>query len=87
MIITANEVKTRGVSAFGNLLQKFDELIINVRGKNKYVVLDIKRYKQMRENELDLAYLKTMQAIKAGEYKSQTADQHIQDVKNALQNH
>lgn len=86
MIITANEVKTRGVSIFGNLLQKFDELIINVRGKNKYVVLDIERYKQLRENELDLAYLQTMQAIEAGEFKQQTADQHIQEVENALQN-
>ena len=33
MIINANEVKTKGVSIFANLLEKFDELIINVRGK------------------------------------------------------
>ncbi len=39
--ITANEVKTKGVSLFTDLLDKFDELVINVRGKNKFVVLDI----------------------------------------------
>ena len=33
MIINANDIKTKGVSIFGTLLEKFDELIINVRGK------------------------------------------------------
>ena len=41
MTISANEIKQRGVSFFDTLLDKFDELIINVRGKDKYVVLDI----------------------------------------------
>lgn len=40
MTINANEVKTKGVSLFGTLLEKFDELIIILRGKDKYVVLD-----------------------------------------------
>ena len=40
MIINANDIKTKGVSIFGTLLEKFDELIINVRGKNQYIVLD-----------------------------------------------
>jgi len=53
--ISANVVKQRGVSLFDTLLDKFDELIINVRGKDKYVVLDIERYKAFRANELDLA--------------------------------
>jgi len=64
MMISANEVKTKGVGIFEKLLQKFDELVINVRGKNKYVVLDIERYKEFRENELELAHLKAMQDIK-----------------------
>ena len=50
MIINANEIKTKGVSIFANLLEKFDELIINVRGKNQYVVLDIERYKELRRS-------------------------------------
>jgi hypothetical protein len=33
MVISANEVKTRGVSIFGEMLEKFDELTINVRRK------------------------------------------------------
>lgn len=84
MTINANDVKTKGVSLFGNLLEKFDELIINVRGKDKFVVLDIKRYKELRANELDLAYIQTMQDIENKKYKTQTAKEHIQDLMNDL---
>ncbi len=85
MTISANEVKTKGVSMFEALLDKFDELIINVRGKNKYVVLDIERYKELRANELDLAYLQTVQDIKEGKYVSQTAKEHIEELIDELQ--
>ena len=84
MIINANEVKTKGVSIFANLLEKFDELIINVRGKNQYVVLDIERYKELRANELDLAYLKSLQDIQNGNFKVQTASEHIDELRNEL---
>lgn len=84
MIITANEIKTNGVSIFDGLLKKFDELIINVRGKDKYVVLDIQRYKEFREHELDLAHMKVMQDIENGKYKIQTASQHIDELVSEL---
>ena len=84
MIINANEVKTKGVSIFANLLEKFDELIINVRGKNQYVVLDIERYKELRANELDLAYLKSLQDIEKGKFKVQSAQEHIDELRNEL---
>jgi len=84
MTISANEVKTNGVSIFDNILKKFDELVINVRGKDKYVVLDIERYKVFRENELDLAHMKAMQDIKDGKYKIQTAKEHIEELISEL---
>ncbi len=86
MTISANDVKIKGVSLFGHLLEKFDELIINVRGKNKYVVLDIDRYKELRANELDIAYINTMNDIKNGNYKEMTAKEHIQELVNDIQN-
>ena len=84
MTISANEVKQRGVSLFDNLLDKFDELIINVRGKDKYVVLDIERYREFRANELDLAYMQTMNDVKEGKYKAQSAAEHIAELENEL---
>ena len=84
MTINANEVKTKGVSVFDNILNKFDELIINVRGKDKYVVIDIERYKEFRESELDIAHMKAMQDIKAGNYKTQNASEHIKELIDEL---
>ena len=84
MIINANDIKTKGVSIFANLLEKFDELIINVSGKNQYVVLDIERYKELRANEFDLAYLKSLQDIQNGNFKVQTASEHIDELRNEL---
>ncbi|MGM0623995.1 MAG: type II toxin-antitoxin system prevent-host-death family antitoxin [Campylobacterota bacterium] len=84
MVINANEVKQKGVSVFGKLLSKVDELIISVRGKEKYVVLDIERYKEFREHELDLAHMKAMDDIKNGRYKTQTAQEHIKELRDAL---
>jgi bifunctional DNA-binding transcriptional regulator/antitoxin component of YhaV-PrlF toxin-antitoxin module len=82
--VNANEVKLKGVSLFESLLKKFDELIINVRGKEKYVVLDIERYKEFRMNELDIAYMKTMQDIEDKKYKVQSAKEHTQELLNEL---
>jgi hypothetical protein len=84
MTITANEVKTNGVSIFGDMLQKADELFINVRGKNKYVVLDIERYNEFRQNELDIAHMKVMKDIQEGRYKVQTASEHIKELMDEL---
>mgnify|MGYP002632759535 CR=1 FL=1 len=84
MTISANEVKKKGVSLFSNLLDKFDELIINVRGKDKFVVLDIERYMELRANELDLAYIQTMQDIENKKYKTQTAKEHVEELMNDL---
>jgi len=84
MTITANDVKTKGVSVFDKMLQKVDELVINVRGKDKYVVIDIERYKAFRESELDIAHMKVMQDIENGNYKTQTASQHTKELLREL---
>lgn len=84
MTINANEVKLKGVSLFTDLLEKFDELVINVRGKDKFVVLDIERYKELRDKELEMAYIETMQDVEAKRYKTQTASEHIKELMDEL---
>ena len=84
MTISANEVKKRGVLIFDKLLGKFDELVISVRGKEKYVVIDIERYRDFRARELDIAYMEAMQDIEKGDYKVQSAKEHIEDLKKIL---
>jgi len=84
MSITANEVKQKGVSIFKELLEKFDEVVIEVRGKKKYVVMDIERYKTLRALELDDAYREVMQEVERGEYKTQTVQEHLQSLEDDL---
>ena len=68
MVVTANDIKKRGVSIFDEMLNKFDELIISVRGKKSYVVMDMHRYEKLRALELDDAYLEVMKDVKNGDY-------------------
>ena len=84
MTVTANEVKKRGVSLFGELLQKFDEVVINFRGKNRYIVVDIERYKKMRAAELEIAYQEVMKDYKKGDYGVLTPKEHIDKLKREL---
>ncbi len=84
MIVSANEVKKRGVSLFERLLTKANELIITVRGKQKFVVLDIDRYNEFKKYELDIAYLKAMNDIKNKNYKEQSAKEHISELLDEL---
>ena len=84
MTVSANEVKKRGVSLFGELLEKWDEVIINFRGQKKYVVMDIERYKELRALELDKAYAEVMEDYKKGNYKVLTAEEHIKNLEEEL---
>ena len=47
--VTANQLKTKGVSILDTATSEAREAIITVRGKNKYVVLTIDEYNRLRE--------------------------------------
>jgi prevent-host-death family protein len=80
MIVSANDIKTKGVTLLDKLFESVSEVVINVRGKNKYVVIDIERYKQLRELELDRLYEETMQEIKEGRYTTDV-EEHLKEVR------
>lgn len=85
MIISANDLKIKGVSLLDNLLSTLDEVLISVRGKNKYVVVDMARYEYLRECELEQAYRDVQADIKAGRSKTITAEEHLKELDDALQ--
>jgi hypothetical protein len=49
--ITASQLKTMGVTA----IQNNHASVITVRGKEKFVIMDMKHYNYLRECELDVA--------------------------------
>ena len=85
MVVTANEVKKRGVSLFRELFKKFDEIIISNRGKKEFVVIDYERYKKFRQYELERAYEEVIEDVKNGRYKVVSAKEHIENLKKELE--
>ncbi|MCL5267030.1 MAG: type II toxin-antitoxin system Phd/YefM family antitoxin [Bacteroidetes bacterium] len=78
--ITANELKTKGVSILEKETSGDTEVIVAVRGKNKYVVLPMEKYNYLRECELEAALLETKRDIKEGKFVKESVDEHIRRI-------
>ncbi|MFH0975389.1 MAG: type II toxin-antitoxin system prevent-host-death family antitoxin [Spirochaetota bacterium] len=79
-IITANELKTKGVSILEEETADGTEVIITVRGKNKFVVLPIEKYNYLRECELETALQETRKDIKEGKFIKESVEKHIKRI-------
>jgi hypothetical protein len=82
-MITANEIKTRGVKAIEEKLKDRDLAPITVRGKTKYVVMRVETYDDYREMEIDQAYREVMEDIEKGDYTTSVAD-HIEELRKEI---
>ena len=82
--VTANELKTRGVSVVEERLKTEDEIIISVRGQDKYVVMSLEKYSQLREYELDLAVQEARADYEAGRVITESIDDHMKRVTDAV---
>ncbi len=83
-VLTANDLKTKGVSDIERLLQDAQEVIISVRGTPRYVVMDIARYDFLRECELLAAWAQTRADLAAGRYRRESADAHLARLQDGL---
>jgi len=79
-VITANELKTKGVTVLDKESSDGSEIIITVRGKGKYVVLPIEKYSHLRECELEAALLETKRDIKAGRFVKEPVEKHVKRI-------
>jgi len=75
--ITANELKTKGVSAIEALLEHQPEATISVRGKDRFVVMDIAHYHYLRECELNSALADTRADLAAGRFVAESPEDHL----------
>ncbi|MHB8279860.1 MAG: hypothetical protein ACYDIA_19740 [Candidatus Humimicrobiaceae bacterium] len=79
-IITANELKTKGISALNNAEDIDVETTITVRGKAKYIVLPIETYNHLRECELESALTQSKKDIVAGNFIEESVEDHIKRI-------
>lgn len=82
--ITANELKIRGISAVEDQLENEDEVIISVRGKDRYVVMRLEKFARLREFELDMAVKEARADYEAGNTVTESVEDHIKRVTDAL---
>lgn len=75
--LTANELKTRGIAAVEQKLAHAEEAIISVRGRPRFVILDLEHYERLREAEIASAWQDALTAEQHGDYIVESAAEHI----------
>ena len=82
--LTANDLKTKGIAAIEAVLAKRPEAIVTVRGKDRFVVMEIEQYHHLRECELEAALAETRADVAAGRYVKESAAEHVKRVKKSV---
>lgn len=77
MIITANELKTRGISLVERFLKQDGEVFVSVRGKRKFVILPVEEYERLKEAELESIVRQAEKDYREGRYAVETAEEHF----------
>jgi PHD/YefM family antitoxin component YafN of YafNO toxin-antitoxin module len=81
--LTANDLKTKGIAAIESVLAECSEATVSVRGKDRFVVMDIARYHYLRECELEAALAETRADIAAGRFVQESPEAHLARIKSA----
>ncbi len=75
--ITANELKIRGVASIDAAMKGQEEVTISVRGRERYVVMDMESYNRLRTYELEAALYQARREIAAGQGIEESVDDHL----------
>lgn len=78
--ISANDLKTKGVSAIEQALIEHPEASVSVRGQVKYVVMSQAQYQYLRECELEAALAESRADIDAGRFVRESVAKHLQRI-------
>ena len=75
--ISANDLKTKGIAAIEAMLVDHSEAIVSVRGKDRFVVMEVAQYNYLRECELEAALAETRADMAAGRFVQESAEAHV----------
>lgn len=75
--ISANHLKTQGVSAIAEALTDAQEVMLSIRGKDRFVVMDIDHYHYLRECELAAALAESQADLHAGRFVQESVAAHL----------
>ncbi len=80
MILTANDIKTKGISFVEKLIKKYNEVFITVRGKKKFVILPIEEYERLKEAELEKIIREAEEDYTQGRVIKESAEDHFKRI-------
>lgn len=75
--ISANDLKTKGIAAIELALSDAPEAIVSVRGKDRFVVMEVAQYEYLRGCELDAALAQTRADLAAGRVAQESPQAHL----------
>jgi len=78
--ISANTIKTKGVSFINKFIKNKDEVIVSVRGKRKYVILPIEEYEHIRDLEIEQAVKQAEDDYNNNRYIAESAEEHFKRI-------
>lgn len=76
-IVTANELKTRGVAAIEEAVSATGEAILSVRGERRYVTVSVEDYMRLRSCELEAALREVESDLAEGKFVVEDAEEHV----------
>ena len=82
--LTANDLKVRGVAAIEAALTQQPEVTISVRGKDRYIVMELAQYHYLRECELEVALAQSQADLDAGRMVQESAAEHFTRLKGLM---
>ena len=82
--ISANDLKTKGIAAIELALSTAPEAIVSVRGKDRFVVMDMAHYHYLRECELDAALAQSQADLADGRFVVESAAAHVERLSRPL---
>ena len=80
MTLTANDIKTKGISLVEKLIKKYNEVFITVRGKKKFVILPIEEYERLKEAELEKIIREAEEDYNQGRVIKESAEDHFKRI-------
>ncbi|MES2683150.1 MAG: type II toxin-antitoxin system Phd/YefM family antitoxin [Pseudomonadota bacterium] len=75
--ISANSLKTQGIAAITEALADSPEALVSVRGKDRFVVMNIEHYHYLRECELAAALAESQADMAAGRFVTESVEAHL----------
>lgn len=75
--ISANDLKVKCLSAIEAMLANQPAVIVSVRGKERFVVMNIEHYNYLRECELEAAMAQARSDMAEGRFVGESPEEHI----------